>query len=387
MKSPFLRLLPLISGLLLGLPLGAQTFTSLGTGFIASGMSADSTKVVGSGSGALAGGSAFQTGLLWTSSGLTSLGYLSGETISGGAAISRDGSTVVGTSPTSTQSRSFIETVGSGSPTGLPLASSYDGMSPAGLSANGTLVAGTLTDSNFFRPNAGYVWTSGGGTQVLSPLAGGSSSQVKGVTANGVILGASDDANGLSQATVWSSGAPTSLGVLCDGRSTVANAGTANATTVVGESTNFVGTALIGFYWTTGASLTALNPLTGGTGSGARAVSDDGLLFGGYSNGGTLGGNRATLWDRQGNVYSLSALLAGTSADAHWTNYQNIVAINGHDGVYDILGFGNNGSGTASFLITGLALNVIPEPSTYAVLAGAAALGLALWRRRSGRTG
>jgi len=47
-----------------------------------------------------------------------------------------------------------------------------------------------------------------------------------------------------------------------------------------------------------------------------------------------------------------------------------------------LYGLGGGGNEVAAFTLNQLTISAIPEPSTYAAIAGAAMLGLAVWHRR-----
>jgi uncharacterized membrane protein len=364
-------------------PASAQTFTTLGFNFTPAGMSGDSTRVVGTGPGTLAGGGGVQTGLVWSAGSFSSLDYLPDQSNSGGVGISHDGTLVVGSSSTSLFGDTFTEVPGSGSPSILPRPSpNYTGMLGAGISGNGSVVASNLVD--FFGNYPSYaVSTSGGVSSILSPLAGGSFSNATRVTTNGVILGQSNDGDGQSQAVKWVGGAPASLGLLFAGRPTTAYAGTPSAELVAGTSINAAGTGYVGFLWA-GGVMTELDPVGISPSSEARAITDDGLLIGGYSFGG-VPGHVATLWDDAGTATSLTEILNANGLFPGWDSYQDIIAVNSHDGVFDILGTGRLGGSANSFLVTDLTIAVVPEPAQASALLGAAALLCVGWRRRRRR--
>ena len=259
-------------------------------------------------------------------------------------------------------------------------------------------------------------WTSSGGFTVLSEVRG-----LAGVSGNGTTL-VGQDWNGMAVKWTQAGGAQT-LGPA--GSSGIANAASFDASIMVGNykptsvsSTN----ASIAAMWTpaTGTGTPTLLGTLGGSGSEAKSVSSDGTVVVGVSQLAGNTTNRAFRWTLETGMENLGALNPGdTFSEALYVsrNGEYILGRSGGSGfvwsetlgMISALSYLENGnvdltgwSNLTAFAITddgtriagaGLyngvgqgfvaQIDVIPEPSTYALLAlSAAGLGAHVLRRR-----
>ncbi len=140
---------------------------------------------------------------------------------------------------------------------------------------------------------------------------------------------------------------------------------------IVGESDN--GSQSHAFLYS-GAVMSDLGTL-GGSASAAYGIDSFGNVVGTAKNG--SGQNRAFLFTG-GTMYDLNTLAASFLGGAGFTDLLYAQDIN--DSGW-IVGYGLHTDG--EYRAYALQMSAIPEPSTYALMAGAAALGLAVWRRRA----
>jgi probable HAF family extracellular repeat protein len=364
------------------------TFTALGdlpggTGSIVSevlALSANGTVAVGYSQSA-----AGYEAIRWTQGGgMVSLGDLAGGTTNAFArAVSSDGSVIAGAGTSASGTESFRWTSGTGL-TGLgDLTGGAFASTAYAISADGSVVAGTGNSST----SQAYRWTSGGGMVGLGYLAGGSTniSQVRGISADGsVIVGFSSSSTGSGQeAFRWTEGGGmVGLGLLAGGSLTsAAHAVSADGTTIVGQSYN-ASTQIEAIRWTQAGGMVGLGDLPGGSvSSTAYGVSGNGAIVVGYSQ--AASGNEAFYWTATSGMVSLQSYLTGQGVDlTGWTlRYAWAISSDGST----IAGSGLHNGYTEGFIVSGLNLTAVPEPSTYAVAAGITALGAAIWRKRRSR--
>lgn len=149
-----------------------------------------------------------------------------------------------------------------------------------------------------------WYWTQATGLIRLAELAGGTTSEALGVSADGLtVVGYSDDATGHIHAVVWPNlGAPVNLGELAGGLTSVARGISADGTTIVGDShtgTNPVtgqsdSTAC---YWRNQAAPVALSKLNAGTWAQAYAANTNGsVIVGTAADGSDSGHQKAVSW-------------------------------------------------------------------------------------------
>jgi fibronectin-binding autotransporter adhesin len=269
-----------------------------------------------------------------------------------------------------------------------------------------TFAGGTLQATNSFTAARATTLNAGGGTfEVLSGAT---------LTWNGVISGASGNAltkTGAGTLTLGGANPFTGPTIINAGTLALASGATLSGTAsiAVASGATFNVTAG-GFTLGSGKTLSG-----GGTVSGLLTIASGGHLAAGGSAGALTFLNGLTLADgavldfQLGDAGGLIHLAGGTLAGpAGGALVLNVSDAGGFiAGTYPLFDFG--GAGTSSFDLTdfvlgsgisgfayGLAFNgstleltatasAIPEPSTYAALCGAAALGLAAWRRRRTR--
>lgn len=390
MKSTLARILLVTAAwLALSPAVHAQvTFTALGdlpggSGSIVSevlGLSADGTVAVGYSQSA-----AGYEAIRWTQSGgMVSLGDLSGGATNAFArAVSSDGSVVVGAGTSASGTETFRWTSGTGLTALGDLAGGAFASTAYGISADGSVVAGTGNSST----SQAYRWTSAGGMVGLGFLAGGGTniSQVRGISADGsVIVGFSSSSTGSGQeAFRWTeAGGMMGLGLLAGSSLTsAAHAVSADGTTIVGQSYT-ASSQLEAIRWTQAGGMVGLGDLPGGSvSSTAYGVSGNGAIVVGYSQG--TSGNEAFYWTATSGMLSLQNYLTGQGVDLTGWTLRNAWAISSDGST--IAGSGLHNGYTEGFIVSGLNLTAVPEPSTYASAAGLIALGAAIWRKRRSR--
>lgn len=336
----------------------------------ASAVSADGTVVVGYGDSG-SGGEAFR----WTAGGgMEGLGDIAGGSFSSAAyGVSANGTTVVGSGYVSNSvAFSWTSTGGMANLGYLP----GGNFSVAkGASANGAILAGTGNSST--GSSEAFRWTASGGMEGLGYLFGGSVSYGEGISADGsVIVGYSNTA-----AFRWTeSGGMASLGYLPGGNFSWASGTASDGSVVIGYGYSTNGTE--GFIWTPDAGMVGLGDLPGGAfSSNATGVSGDGSVIVGTGSSGSFG-QEAMFWTQDTGMVSLYSYLTGQGVDLSGWSALTIASAISSDGS-TIVGQGVHNGHAEAFLVTGLSFAAVPEPSTYAIAAGLAAIGVGCWRRRA----
>ncbi|MCX7424968.1 MAG: dockerin type I domain-containing protein [Planctomycetia bacterium] len=331
----------------------AQSFLGLGhlpgTGrSVAAAVSADGSVVVGQSGPDSPWGEAFR----WTAAtGMVGLGYLPGGTVSHAYDVSADGSVVVGTSFSSSPSEAFRWTAATGL---VALGGNPEiiyARSAAGVSSDGSVVVGWGSGSH--NPES-FRWSSAGG---IVSLWREEMSKALDVSADGsTVVGTYrrfDEHDEVWEAAVWTaSGFPTPLGDLPGGAFwSCANAVSADGSVVVGESASNVGENTEAFRWTAATGMVGLGAMPGDhRGSCALGVSADGsVVVGRDINGG------AFIWDAAHGERSLQDVLVNDyGLDLSGWNLLDATDIS-PDGK-TIVGWGSNAGGFEAFRAT------IPEP-------------------------
>ncbi len=205
------------------------------------------------------------------------VGTLSGTT-SHGAGLNNAGD-VIGTSPDAIgSSHAFLRRGASGAI--VDLGTLVGGTTTFGTALNDDGVAagyGTVA-GGFFR---GFLFTNGPSLRQLNPLAThAESAQAFGLNISNLIVGASYDAAGHGQATLWTAATTNALGFLPGGNHSVAYAinrfGLIAGVGNTASGTGLVQRAFLG----SGGILTDLGTLPGGAASEARALNNFGQVVG-----------------------------------------------------------------------------------------------------------
>lgn len=184
---------------------------------------------------------------------------------------------------------------------------------PAGISADGSKVAGTsyLPGGDADR---GFVWTLGGGTQpvVGSPVSFATAISGDGSTVVGIGFDNDFNLSGYS----YRNGTMTPTGSLDGtGFNASAYAVSFDGSVVVGQSDSSGGSGLRAFRWTSGAGIQDIGTVNGGTFSLALGVSSDGSVI--VGNSGSQGDVHAYRWTQAGGMQSLPSLQGSTFDGAY----------------------------------------------------------------------
>jgi len=230
---------------------------------------------------------------------------------SGATAVSFDGTAIVGTVETDTESLAFLWTQNSGvmTPIGVidPL---YPTSRATAVSASGEIVVGQAGSA--LGPQAFYR-TSLGSVVGLGDLAGGQfASDATGISADGqVIVGTGQSTFG-SEAFRFDlpAGSLVGLGMLANGISSEALGVSADGNTIVGRSATFSAIEGEAFRWTEGLGMVGLGDLAGGQlKSVAYATSGTGTVI--VGSGTTDFGTEAFRWTSGTGMVSLGDLPGG----------------------------------------------------------------------------
>ena len=229
-----------------------------------------------------------------------------------------------------------------------------------GISANGTTIVGESGDGR------AALWTVGGGLNAFGP----SSSYANAANSNGTIVVGIANTN---IAALWDlSGSPTQrlLGTLPGGTESDAMSVSGDGSIVVGRS--LTGTGAKPFRWTLETGMVELGSSNPNDFVSSVFVSGNGQYI--------LGANFTTsegfIWTELAGMTSVESYLLSGNVDL--TGWSNVMALSiTDDGRY------LTGGGTYEGLTQGFVAEVVPEPSTYALLAlSAAGVGAHVLRRR-----
>lgn len=260
----------------------AGAFTRLGTlpGGIQSkafAVSGDGRVVVGEADAPSGGSGTANVGFSWEGGAMTNLGVLEFGTVSRALAVNEDGSVIVGSGDDDTAPAGIIWEDGAIQ----KLGSDLEPETPAGISADGTVVAGQSAQSAFFRV-LGPV--SVGFMQLLD---GATSCRARGLSADGSVAVGSCNGGGGDRAARWAvvADAPaTDLGTLDGSGESRALASDESGARIVGESN---GEAVVWLDDDSPESLAAVLTAAGADLAGfqlaaATGISADGRVIVGY---------------------------------------------------------------------------------------------------------
>lgn len=267
--------------------------------------------------------------------------------------------------------------VGNSGLTGSTHAFSYNGsftdlgtLGGTASNANGINASGVVVGQSQTTGNAALHAFSYNGTLTDLGTLGGTNSNAWDINSSGVIVGQSQIASGVTRAYVLSSGtlsAGNSIGAISGATSASMALAINDAGIVVGQSQTSGGPAFHAFSYN--GSFTDLGTL-GGSNSVARDINANNYIVGTSEI--TIGqpATHAFLY-AAGTMYDLNNIVTGASG---WT-LAEAISIND---LNQIVGIAVDGSGNKHAFM----LAAVPEPATYAALAGLAALGFAALRRR-----
>lgn len=321
----------------------------------------------------------------WTAAGgLQDLGTLTGEIRGVAGGVTADGGTAFGyvMGSQTTTSKPFRWTAATGM-TNLGVPAGYFGAQAWRASADGTAAAAVGVLSNGYRA---LRWTAAGGFQTLPMPVGAGDSFGQGISPDGgTVVGQYATAGG-EQAFRWTpAGGTEPLPGQPNGFSSdnVAFAASPGGAVVVGSSqAGLAPQPKVPFRWSAADGFQTLPLLPGHTNGTANAVSADGGVVVGL--GGTTGTTDAWVFDFSG-LRDLNAAAVAQGVDlTGWRLVEANAIVGGAPAGYTIAGTGLHNGVREGYVLSGLQLTPVPEPSAL-VLVGVAAAGLAM--SRFGRRG
>ena len=223
--------------------------------------------------------------------------------------------------------------------------------------------------------NNGFVWSNGSTTALTTPYNNGSYAYA--INSSGQVLGRAYDSDWNSVAVRWeSNGDMTLIGDLGMGFVGAIN----DSGHVVGGNYHQGSGSTRATYWD-GTTTTFLGAFGATDDSGAYGINSLGDVVG-YNEGGQ---DEAFLYT-SGAMYNLNTLAASflVPQDGMSVGFTRLESAIGINDAGQIIGIGLYFDGTEvynrAYLLN--TLTAVPEPSTYAAIFGALALGFVMWRRR-----
>jgi uncharacterized membrane protein len=343
----------------------AQAASFSGLGFLSGSISSSAADV--SANGSVVVGSSGDEAFRWTqASGLVGLGFVPGCNIycsSAATGVSADGSVVVGTamapyppppSPPFGLMREIFRWTQAGDMESVSLLGYETFSYPVSVSANGSVIVSTADTGSHSTPPYTTAFILGKG--VLAGTWPYLNSRAYGVSANGsVVVGSIDHIfNSDRLAALWTESGLQILGP----SSSFASGVSADGTVVVGQSGNEA------FIWNNVQGIQGVGFLPGNSSSYASDVSADGTVVVGQS------GGEAFIWNNILGMQSLASVLttAGVSNLTGW-GLLTATAISA-DG-YTVVGYGTNPSGQTEAWIADLRNPTeVPTPALLPSLVG-----------------
>ncbi|MDR3498990.1 MAG: hypothetical protein P4L72_07165 [Parvibaculum sp.] len=295
----------------------------------AKGVSDDGSVVVGSSDITSGNDADWSSAFMWTSGGMTDLGYLglpgslpdNKPIFSAANGVSADGSAIVGYSiTTSGYAHAFRWTSGGGMIDLGNFGGAVGDAQAQGISGDGAVIVGSSIVPNGHSHAVTWTTTDSWATAVVTDLgtlvgAMGDSTALGVSTDGSIIVGASQEAGGHGHATMWSGGTAIDLGTIGGfvGDSYAYNV-SGDGSTVVGVS-ELAGGAAHAFRWTDTTGMVDLGTLGNDDYSQAQAASADGKIIVGYSIGTTSVNGHGFIWTAEAGMRDLNAVLAGAGVN------------------------------------------------------------------------
>lgn len=365
-------------------PVGAAGLTNVGLfpggGYnYAAAVSSDGSTVVGYADDGTGNGVAYR----WTSSGgLSSLGTLGGI-FSQASDVSADGSAItgnsyyaVGSSNThafrwdSTHGMTDLGTLGGSNSWGF------------GISGDGSVVAGYSNIAGNTTYHA-FRWDQASGMTDLGTL-GGLSSVGYSVSGNGLVIVGYSQITGstLNHAFSWTqAGGMTDLGTL-GGANSYAYRTSYDGSVIVGDS-NISGSSVYHAFRWTGGVMADLGVLPGDSDSTALGVSGDGLVVVGVSSQGNIATQNAFRWTQATGMQTVAQWLSNGGVSTTGWNLKQATGVNSDGSI--VVGYGVYGSATQGFVaqVANPGGGTPPGGPSPSGLVGLTSLAQSLWVTKS----
>ena len=361
-------------------PAQAASFAGLGGFYYPSGVSADGSVIVGLTLHGYPDNRYRNEASRWTqSSGAVGLGFLSDNIDLGSIAtdVSADGSVVVGSSSANTRDTSISPFRWTQEAGMVDLGSYPDGWSGkydsanAVVSADGSVIAGYVSDFKSSNGAKAFRWTQSGGIVGLGNLPGGFDSITTGVSADGsVIVGQGSSINGREAFRWTQETGMVGLGTVPSGGSIGSFLGiSADSAVIVGYDHDYNTNRTEAFRWTQETGMVGLGTLgepryDAGLMSNISTSADGSIIVG-------TSADEAFRWTLETGMVSLKETLIGVGLDVSGWTLSSADAISA-DG-FTIVGNGINPSGQSEAWVANL--EPIPEPLT--ILGSIAAIAFA----------